>query len=552
MNELMRNEIIHRWRQGMSQRNIGAELNVSRGAVARTISAHLAAREDEGPPSSDETVAVGESPATARRPSQLDAFDEQIRQWLARYPKLTAVRLLEELRAAGFRGGYSILKERVRELRGPQAPPLVERFETLPGRQAQMDWATYTINFVDEGRRRVNCFSYVLGYSRRQYIRFTEYQDLPTLQREHVRAFEHLGGVAATCLYDNQKAVVTKWEDDAPLFNTQFLAFATHYGFRPIACRPLRPQTKGKVERPFQYIETNLLNGREFRGLEHLNELAAWWLENVADVRVHRETQKTPRDAHAEERPHLLPLPARPYDTALVVYRVVDAEGCIGYERNRYSVPWQLVGQMLPVHVQERELIVHDSEFREIARHPLFPRDQNGQRSILPAHRPSEARQPREDLRQRFVALGEVAVRFYDGLLRQQPQAQHHARQTLALLGLYRAADLVAAMERAVRYHAFDWKSLERILAATAKPRPAHEALADSYTTPLMGDPIPPRSTAEYQQLLFDAPVEPTVPCVPPESPHEPPLTDQEIVPDEPTPEPTDQPGPRPDAGPAE
>jgi transposase len=166
------------------------------------------------------------------------------------------VRLLEELRTAGYRGGYSILKERVRELRGPQAPQLVQRFETLPGQQAQMDWATYTIDFIDEGRRKVNCFSYILGYSRRQYVRFTESQDLPTLLREHVRAFEHLGGAAATCLYDNQKAVVTRWEDDAPLFNTQFLAFATHYGFRPIACRPARPQTKGKIERPFQWKRT--------------------------------------------------------------------------------------------------------------------------------------------------------------------------------------------------------------------------------------------------------------------------------------------------------
>jgi hypothetical protein len=433
----------------------------------------------------------------------------------------------------------------------------VQRFETLPGQQAQMDWATYTIDLIDEGRRRVNCFSYLLGYSRRQYVHFTEYQDQTTLQREHVRAFEHLGGVAATCLYDNQKAVVTRWEDDAPLYNTTFLAFATHDGFRPVACRPRRPQTKGKVERPFQYVENNLLNGREFRGLEHLHELTASWLEKVADTRLHRELQKTPRDAHAEERPHLLPLPARPDDTALVVYRVVDAEGCVGYERNRYSVPWQLVGQLLPVRVQERELVVYDGDFREIARHPLFPRDQKGQRCVAPSHRPSEAKQPREDFRQRFVALGERAVRFYDGLLRQQPQAQHHARQTLALLGLYRSADLVAAMERAVRYSAFSWKSLERILAATAKPRPASETLSLDYVPPLCDDPLAPRSTAEDQHLLGAPQPESSSPSAPPsvtptphEDSHEPPQTREEIV-DDHSPEPPDD-GPRPDAGSAE
>ena len=64
--------------------------------------------------------------------------------------------------------------------------------------------------------------------------------------REHVRAFEYLGGVAATCLYDNMKVVVTGYDGDEPVYNTRFLAFAAHYGFRPIACRPRRSCTKGK------------------------------------------------------------------------------------------------------------------------------------------------------------------------------------------------------------------------------------------------------------------------------------------------------------------
>ena len=148
-----------------------------------------------------------------------------------------------------------------------------------------MDYSTYDLDFTDEGRRRVYAFSYVLGYSRRQYLRFVESQDFATTVREHIRAFEHLGGVAATCLYDNMKVVVSGYDGDEPVYNPRFLAFAAHYGFRPVACRPRRPQTKGKVERPFGYVESSLLGGRTFRGLEHLNETAAWWLAEVADVR---------------------------------------------------------------------------------------------------------------------------------------------------------------------------------------------------------------------------------------------------------------------------
>ena len=155
-----------------------------------------------------------------------------------------------------------------------------------------MDYSVYDLDFTSEGRRRVNLFSYILGYSRRQYLRFVESQDMTTTLREHLRAFEHLGGVAATCLYDNMKVVVTGYEDDVPVYNSRFLAFATHYGFRPVACRPRRPQTKGKVERPFSYVETSLFNGRTFSSLDHLNETTAWWLAHVADVRELRECQE--------------------------------------------------------------------------------------------------------------------------------------------------------------------------------------------------------------------------------------------------------------------
>ena len=74
---------------------------------------------------------------------------------------------------------------------------------------------------------------------------------MATTLREHVRAFEHLGGVAATCLYDNMKVVVTGYEDDEPVYNTRFLAFATHYGFRPLACPPGGRRPKGRWNVPF-------------------------------------------------------------------------------------------------------------------------------------------------------------------------------------------------------------------------------------------------------------------------------------------------------------
>ncbi|MBV8431279.1 MAG: IS21 family transposase, partial [Solirubrobacterales bacterium] len=346
MTELTRNEIIRRWQAGSSLRRIAHELGLARNTVGRVLHQLGVQR-------------AGTTKAPLRRPSRLDPYQPVIEELLGRYPELTAVRLLEELRQRGFDGGYTIVRRRLAELRPRAAPHPVIRFETSPGAQAQMDYSTYDLDFTAEGRRRVHAFSYVPGYSRRQYLRFVASQDMATTLREHVRAFEHLGGVAASCLYDNMKVVVTGYEDDVPIYNPRFLAFATHYGFRPVACRVRRPRTKGKVERPFWYVETSLFNGRTFDSLDHLNETAAWWLAHVADVRELRGPGRTPAQLHEEERPLLIPLPARPYDIFPVIYRTVNAEGLVTYRQNGYSVPWRYTGGIVPVRVTEAEVIVY-------------------------------------------------------------------------------------------------------------------------------------------------------------------------------------------------
>jgi transposase len=504
MNQTQDNEIIHRWQGGQSIRGIARDLGISRWSVTRTLALNQSQRSD-----------VAEAPVNTRLPkaktkrrSKLDQYQSTIEQLLERYPRITARRVFEELKSRGYNGGFTTVREKVKSLRIRPTSPLTVRFETAPGAQAQMDWSVYDVDFTQEGRRRVNLFSYILGYSRRQYIAFTDSQDFEATVRGHVQAFEHLQGVAATCLYDNMKVAVSRWEDDQPIYNVRFLAFATHYGYRPWACRPHRPETKGKVERPFQYVQSSLLSGRTFRSLEHLNEVARWWLATVADVRIHGTTKRRPIDLYAEEQSHLLPLPANHYDTAHVVYRVVDSSGTIVYANNQYSVPWRLVGELLPVRIAEKELIAYNHSLEVVATHPLLV-GVSGRASIDPSHRPPpNYGEQLEQLCERFGTFGDIANRFLDGLLRRPRGGRQQAGRVLVLLSNYRREDGLAAMERAVRYRAYSYSSLEHILAAQAKPKAAWQLLSDNERETLRklssGSEGSARPSSAYQYLLFN------------------------------------------------
>jgi transposase len=497
MDEALRHEIVQRHQAGTSIRSMAKDLGISRGTVVRTLARVQAQRNGQ----------AALLPRPRLRASIVDPFEPILKELLAKYPNLTVERALQELRQRGFAGGYTVVRQRVGLLRPRPMPAPVPRFETGPGQQAQMDFGVYDIDFTREGRRRVYLFSYLLGYSRRQYLRWVEAMDLLTTLREHVHAFHHLGGIARVCLYDNFKAVVLRHDADGPLYNPKFLTFATHYGFRPHACRVRRPQTKGKCERKFFYVETSLLNGRTFDTLEHLNEVTAAWLANVADVRILRDFKESPRARHQHEQSQLLPLPACDVDTALVVYRHVNVEGFISQRTNLYSVPWSYIGQVLPVRVSESEVIIYSTGLDEIARHRLLPSTVTGTRQVHKSHHPSDDPGQRTLLlRQRFGELGPIAVQFLDGLFAKQIQGKLQAQQLLALVAHYQRDDVLAALERAVRFGAFSLAAMRRILAAQARPKPLWDESAelhkDALDPRLRQEPIGPRPASDYQQLL--------------------------------------------------
>jgi hypothetical protein len=172
-------------------------------------------------------------------------------------------------------------------------------------------------------------------------------------------ALRHFGGVPEECVVDNAKALVLRWEGDRPVFHPEFEAFCRHWGMKPRACRPYRPRTKGKVERGVGYAKGNALGRISWPSWEALEGHLAWWMRDVADVRVHGTTGERPLDRFERERPALLPIGSHPsYLRARRFTRKVTGDCRVEFETNRYSVPYHLVGRTVDVEVEGGELTV--------------------------------------------------------------------------------------------------------------------------------------------------------------------------------------------------
>lgn len=465
--------------KGWSRRKIARELDISRNTARRVLDRIETAR------TRGHTVLP---PAPIRRGSTLDAYETQIADLLDRYPDLSAVRLHEELKKAGFEGGYTTVKDALRQRRPKPKVEPVQRFETAPGQQGQQDWSPYTLPFTEAGEQTVQAFSLILGFSRRHFVSFTESQDFYTLIRQHVDAFEHFEGVPDEILYDNQATIVLRREAGLPIYQPRFLSFATHYGFRPHALQPRCPKQKGKIERPFQYIEGNLLSGRELKNISHLNEFALWWMANTSDLHIHDTTGERPIDRFTREVEHLHPLPHQPYDTAEVGYRVVSDAGFVVWETTPYAVPYAHVLDLVIVRATDAEIFVYASDLRPIARHERAPRGQREPMGESAYHPPRRPRHDAEALLARLSELGEAATAFAIGVTKTQRTRGQHLADVLALRERYHADDLVSALDRAVRYRAFDARTVARILEASAAPRILPDTLEEAARRRLRDD----------------------------------------------------------------
>lgn len=283
--------------------------------------------------------------------SKLCVYHEYINSELEQDFTLNAELLFKKLCERGYEGKITILRDYICKKRHELHNTAVRRFETLPGQQAQVDWMY--AGYVDLNGKKVKRYAFImkLGYSRRSYIEFTSSMEQGVLFSCMIHAFEHFGGIPSDILFDNMKtAFIYNTGNCCWQVNVKMAAFAAHYGFTPRRCRAYRPKTKGKVEREVRYVRTSFLpsvgGDLSLVPMARLNELVELWMERV-DTKVLRDFGQTRLERFANEASRLHAIPVEHFEYRHPEPIVVDREGRILFQTNRYSMPSAYRGKQL-------------------------------------------------------------------------------------------------------------------------------------------------------------------------------------------------------------
>jgi len=463
-NENLENTVITLHGQGWSIRRLSKELGISRERVRRLVVANSVLRA---------TTQSEQVKQKKRLPSKLDPYKEFIGELLEKYSNITGQRVYEHLKEKEFDGGITIVSDYLSSIRKVASKTPIRMVETHPGQRAAHDWSDYRIPFTGSGKtEQVTFFSYILSYSRRQYIEVVKDKKQKTLFQVLINAFIYLDGVPKEIKSDNQKACVDRWEAGRAVFNAKYLEFATHYRFRPLAIHPGKPTENLKIERPFYYLERSFLNGREFRDIDDLKQQLQQWLESVNDLRKHGTTKKRPIDMYTMEHPFLQVLPTNHFDTSLVVHLIVNQESCVQWKGYQYVVPQNYMYEVCPVRITDQHLMVYSSNGEMLATHPLAEKDRKDRYIgvVEKAHRKPDLLIA--DVIARLESFSPEMREYIKQLKRHKPGSwRHHLRNLLAMKVNYRVDDVMVAVRRALQYRVFESGTIEGFLVNNSEPR---------------------------------------------------------------------------------
>lgn len=390
--------------------------------------------------------------APSMRVTLTDPYLDFIKETLKQYPRLRATRLYEMCHERGYSGSLVGLRRVVQGLR-PTKQEAFFRLTTLPGEEAQADWAHFGQVRVGQANRKLSCFVITLSYSRALWVEFFFDQTIENLLAGHVNAFCDWGGVPRKILFDNMKSVVIERHGDAIHFHPRLLELCAHYHFQASPCRPARGNEKGRVERAIRYIRESFFAARAWASLADLNRQALVWRDEIAHRRHWPQDDAiTVFDAFKQEQTRLLPLPVHAFSTDLMRPIRSDKTIYLRFDLNDYSIPPAAVGKQLTLIANGEWVRVVDGT-TEIARH----------RRSYSRHQRIEDKAHIEILvAEKRKALGSTATarlagiipdieEFLSAAFERGESATRQTKQLLSLLSDYGAEELRAAVREALQ-----------------------------------------------------------------------------------------------------
>lgn len=453
-------------------------------------------------------LALARCAGQPRVPSTLlDPYKDFVARVLEEYPKLTATRIHQMVKARGYPGSAIQVRRYVRTVRPASRAEAFLRRVTLPGEEAQVDWGIFGKLPVGKASRTLSCFVLVLSHSRAMYAHFALDMTLESFLRGHVRAFEALGGVPRAILYDNLKSVVLERQGDAIRFHPRLLELAGHYHFAPKPCAPYRGNEKGKVERTIRYLRDSFFAARSFTSLGDLNAQLAKWIGEVAHAR------KVPGDpsgqrvgeALAQERSRLLPLPEHPFETDLVMPAASGKTPYIRFDGNDYSIPHTLVRKPLTLIASETRVRIVDGPETVASHERIWDKGQTVEDEkhidgLAKLKRAAHELRGRDLLR----ASCSSADAFLDALAVRGSSLSYETAQLVKLLSRHGPKELNTALAEVLARGAVGAASVAHVLDQRARkrkqPPPLDVVLPDDPRVRELR--VVPHPLADYDRLL--------------------------------------------------
>jgi transposase len=430
--------------QGRSLREISRLLRLSRNTVRRILR-------------SADTVPQVSVPFDAVTRERLESAFERARGNAARMQEMLADE--HDLNLS-----YSTLTRWIRQA-GLRAPPQrAGEYTFAAGEEMQHDTSPHRVK-LGAKTLTAQCAGLVLACSRRLFIQY--YPRYTRFEAKHflLEALRFMDGACGRCVIDNTSVIIASGTGAQAIVAPEMAAFARTLAFEFRAHRVNHPDRKGRIERPFAYVEGNFLPGRRFTDFDDLNCQALTWCRDVANAKPKRVLGMSAEAAYLVEKPHLLPLPIVLPPVYEVFERIVDLHGFVSVDTVRYSVPERLVGKPVTVYKYAGEIRI-TQRGTEIAVHPRLI-GQRDARSLLPGHHTIPAKTPRTPaLEQQLLAGYSPTLDRYAAALKQRAYGRgvRALRRLLELKRSYPDAPFQAALEQALRFGLFDLGRFETLI----------------------------------------------------------------------------------------